>query len=82
MKTSQGNDMTDHIGLVYTENDIKLSGPIQTSAVYEESKKGNVLTDCACIVCTKNETTMLWPIGSSVVYHENQTRQQHDQLYR
>lgn len=59
MKTSQGNDMTDHIGLVYTENDIKLSRPIETSVVYEESKEGNVLTDCACIVCTKNETTML-----------------------
>ena len=28
MKTRQNNDVTNHIGMVYTKNDTELSGPI------------------------------------------------------
>ena len=33
-KTTQDNDMADYIGVVYTKNETKLSGPIRLGAVY------------------------------------------------
>ena len=33
MKTKQDNDMTDHIVVVYIENDIELSWPIRFGAI-------------------------------------------------
>ena len=38
MKTKHGNDMTDHIGMVYAENDIELSWLIRLGAVYDENQ--------------------------------------------
>ena len=38
-KTKHDNDMTDHIGLVYVENDIELLGPIGPGVVYDETKR-------------------------------------------
>ena len=37
-KTKQDNDVTNHISLVYTKNDIKPSRPIESSAVYDKNK--------------------------------------------
>ena len=36
-KTKQDNDVTDHIGLVYIENDIELSRTIGSSAISDEN---------------------------------------------
>ena len=35
MKTRQDNDMTNRIGAVYAENEIKLSWSIELGAVYD-----------------------------------------------
>ena len=37
MKTRQDNEMTDHIGAVYAENDNELSLPIRLGADYDEN---------------------------------------------
>ena len=37
-KTRQDNDMINHIGLVYAENDIELSRPIRPRAVCDKTK--------------------------------------------
>ena len=71
MKTSEDNDVTDHIGLVYTKNDTKLSGPIGLSVVCDETRQDNDVTDCTGAVYAKNETELLLPIGTNAVYHEN-----------
>lgn len=34
MKTNQDNDVTDHIGVVYVENNTKLPWPIEPDASY------------------------------------------------
>lgn len=36
-KTKQDNNMIDHIGLIYTETEIKLLGPIWSGAIYFEN---------------------------------------------
>ena len=38
IKTSQDNDVTDHIGVIYTENEIKLSWPIGSDVDYSKNK--------------------------------------------
>ena len=40
MKTRQDNDMTDHIDLVYTEIETKLSRPIWPRVIYDKNKAG------------------------------------------
>lgn len=37
-KTKQGNDMIDHIHLVYAEIKTELLGPIWLNAIYEENQ--------------------------------------------
>lgn len=39
MKTRQDNDMTEHIGVVYTKNDIELSWAIGLSVLCDENQK-------------------------------------------
>ena len=36
-KTKQDNNVTDHIGLVYTKNNTELLGPIGPGTVYDEN---------------------------------------------
>ena len=36
-KTRQDNDLTDHIGPVYIENEIKLLWPIRRGTFYDEN---------------------------------------------
>lgn len=40
MKTKQDNNVTDHIGVVYAENETELSWPIGPDAVCEENQIG------------------------------------------
>ena len=35
-KTTLGNDMTNSVGVVYTENETKLSWPIRLGVIYDE----------------------------------------------
>lgn len=72
MKTSQDNDMTDRIILIYIENDTKHSGPIRLGAIYDETKQDNDVIDLPHAIYTKNETELLWPIELDTVCHENQ----------
>ena len=37
MKNRQNNDMTDHIGAIYVENEIELSWSVKPSAVYDRN---------------------------------------------
>ena len=39
-KTRHDNDMTDHLGLLYTKNETELSWPIQQGKVYDEDRIG------------------------------------------
>ena len=39
-KTRQDNDMTNHVGLLYTKIKIELLGPIWSGVVYDENHKG------------------------------------------
>ena len=38
MKTKHDNDMTDHIGAVYTVNETELSWPIRQGAIYDKNQ--------------------------------------------
>ena len=38
MKTTQKNNMIDHIGVVYVNNETKLSCLIRSGVVYDENK--------------------------------------------
>ena len=40
MKTTQNNDMTNYIGVVYVKSDIKHSWPIRLGAIYDENQIG------------------------------------------
>ena len=40
MKTSNDNSMINHTGVVYAENDTKLSRPIRPGAIYNENQTG------------------------------------------
>lgn len=40
MKTKQDNNLTNRVGMFYTENDIELSWLVKSSAVYEENQIG------------------------------------------
>ena len=40
MKTIQDNDMTNHTGVVYSENNIELSWPIILGTVFDEKQIG------------------------------------------
>lgn len=82
MKTRQGNDMIDHIGLVYIENDTELSRPIRLGVVYEESREDDNFINCASAIYIENETTMSRPIEPGAIYHGNQIGQRHDRLYK
>ena len=54
-KTRQDNDVTNHIGLVYTKNDTKLLGPIKLGAVSDKTRQDHDVTNLPCAVYTKNE---------------------------
>ena len=47
--------MSYHIGLVYAENDIKLSGPIEPCAVCGKTKQDNDVTDNIGVVYMEND---------------------------
>lgn len=55
-KTRQDNNVIDHIGLAYVENNIKLSGLIKSGTVYEETKQDNDVTNLPRVVYIENKT--------------------------
>lgn len=65
------NDVTDHIGLVYVENDTELSGLIGPSAVCDKTRQNNSVKDLLCGVYAENETKLSWQIELGAVCHEN-----------
>lgn len=55
-KTRQDNNVIDHIGLAYVENNIKLSGLIKSGTVYDETKQDNDVTNLPRVVYIENKT--------------------------
>ena len=55
-KTRQDNNVIDHIGLTYVENNIELSGPIKSGAVYDETRQDNDVTNLPRVVFIENKT--------------------------
>ena len=42
MITREDNDVSNHTGVVYTDNDAKLSWPIRSSVNYDENQIGQL----------------------------------------
>lgn len=74
-KTSKNNDVTDHIGVVYTENYIELSGSTKPSTVYTKTRQDNNLTDLIDTVYAKKEIELSRLTRLSFTYDENQIGQ-------
>lgn len=55
-KTRQDNNVIDHIGLAYVENNIELSRPIKSGAVYDETRQDNDVTNLPRVVYIENKT--------------------------
>lgn len=70
MKTKQNNDVTDRIGFVYVKNDIKLSEPIRSGAICDESKENNNVIDRIGLVYAENHSRMSKPFRPSAVCDE------------
>lgn len=79
MKTRQDNDVIDLIDLVYSENEIEFSRPIEQWS-YRSSLWWNQIGQWCYQSSTyglhKNKTEMSWSIKLGTVYHE--TRQNND----
>lgn len=53
MKIRKVNDLTNHIGLAYTKNDIELSRPIRLGVVYDETRSSK------CNLCRKRNKVIM-----------------------
>ena len=62
IKARLGNDMTDCIGLVYTETETKLSGPIKPGVVCDKNQTRQRRDKSIGLVYDKIKTKMLRPI--------------------
>ena len=62
MKTREDNDLTDHLSVFYSENDIELMLLIRSSADSNENQMDNYMIDHKDVVCAKNKTKFLWLI--------------------
>ena len=67
--------MTDRTGIVYIENDIELSGPIEQGMLYDKTKQNNDVIDRTVGFYVENEIDLLWLIGLGAICHENVTGQ-------
>lgn len=70
-KTSKNNDVTDHIGVVYTENYIELSRSTKPSMVYTKTRQDNNLTDLIDTDYAKKEIELSRLTKLSSTYDEN-----------
>ena len=82
MKTTQDNDVIYRIGVVYTENDIKISWPIGLGEISIKTRQDNNVTDHTSLVYSEIETKLLGTIKLGVVFYENQIGLWHDWSYR
>lgn len=62
MKTTQDNNVTNHTGVVYTENYIELLGPIRSSVFYTKTRQNNDVTDLTDVVHVEKEIELSWLI--------------------
>lgn len=51
--------MTNHIGLVYVENDNKQSRLMRLGTTSDETRQDNNVTDLTCVVYTENDIELL-----------------------
>ena len=84
MKTRQDNNMINHIGAIYHENEIELSWLIGSGAVYEKNQKGQqhdrLHRACLCQKWYSFEQSR--PIKLGAFFEENKIGQWHDQSYK
>ena len=71
MKTRHHNNMTDCKGVVYDENETKLSNLLNRKQYVTKTKKVNDMTDCTSALNTINESKLLWLIGLGAVCDKN-----------
>ena len=83
MNTRQENDVTDHTGLVYAENNIELSWLIVPCTIFEKKNRyDNDVINCTGLFHAKTKTKLLGHIWPSAAGDENHTGQWHDWLYK
>ena len=58
MKTNKDNDVTEHIGLVYTDIKTKFSGISYRMRSVMKTRKGNNVTNCTSMFYVKNDTKL------------------------
>lgn len=73
MKTKQDNDVTDCIGVVYTENKTRLLWPIRLGAICDENHTGQRHDWSYRSSLCQNDIELLGLILLGVVYDENYT---------
>ena len=71
--------MINHTDAVYTNNETRLSWPIISSSVCDES---NHVIGRRGAMCAENYIKISWPIKLAIIYDENQIGQWHDQSYK
>ena len=62
MNTRHDNNVIDHIGTVYAENEIELSLPINTSQSMTKTRRDNDVIDHIGVVYLENKIELSWPI--------------------
>lgn len=77
IKTRQDNDVTHHTGPLYTENETKLSCPIQQGTIYDDDHIRQ-WRDWSYRDYAEIGTQLSWPIEQHAVYHKNLTEQRRD----
>ena len=82
MKTRQDNNLTDHIGTVYVENETDLQWSIGSGAICDKNQIRQLRDRSYKSNLYEKQNKLSWPIGPGVDCDENQIRQRRDWSYR
>lgn len=66
--------MTDHTGVIYTENDTELLWLMDQVSMVMKTRKANYVTNGTNAIYDKNETQLPWSIKLGVVYEKKLDR--------
>lgn len=70
MKTTQDNNLTNCIGVVYAWNYNELSGPMERSVAYTKTRQNNYVKNLRGAVYTEKKNELSWSIEPGVVYDD------------
>ena len=71
IKTRQDNNIIDHTGSIYTENEIELSWSVEPSVIHEKKRWDSDVTDYIGAVYVKIKTELSGPIELGAICYEN-----------